>query len=636
MKKMMVWAVLGLLASGIFVPVRGEGPGENAAEPWTARQIRLVDKPGEIVAILENGMTAIVKENHSSPVAAVRLYVRAGSIYEQERLGAGLSHLFEHLLSGGETENRSEDQSRQLIEEIGAESNAHTSKAFTCYYLTIPAQHVATALNLVADWVTRPTFPEEAFERERAVVQRELEMHASEPRRRLWKLFDELRYKVHPGRYPIIGHQAVVQQLSREDILDYYRLMYLPDNVVVVVVGDVNAEEMLVQIKKEFADFTRRARVEIVLPAEPPVSAPRRVVEVFPAMRGPAKLIFGLPSFELQHEDLYALDTLANIMGSGRSSRLYRRLHDEERLVLGVQAGNYTPHWAKGTFTIQCTLAPENIAAAEKSIWQVIEEISRDGVTPKELARAKRKLQGEHIRSNQTAAQQATTMATDYLSTGDAHFSDNYVSNMQKVTGEQVIEMARKYLVAEKQLTAVLTAVPLGQQVVAADAAEKETPIRKITLDNGLRVLLKRGNPAVPLVNIQMYVMGGLLDETDENNGLTNLMARLSTKGTERHTAAEIAEYFDSIGGAVAGSCGNNTFYYAAEVMKEDFAEAFGVYSDIILRPSFPEDELDQLRQQVLAAIAQRENSWGGAGSEILPSAILRNQPLSANVTRNG
>jgi len=246
--------------------------------PQTAQETRLIDQPGEIVTVLENGMVAMVKENRTASVAAVRLYVRAGSIYEHQHLGAGLSHLFEHLLAGGATKNRSEEESQEKIQEIGAQYNAFTSKDKTCYYLTVPAQHVGTALNLIADWVTRPTFPEEAFKREWGVVQRELEMLASNPDMKLVNLFAELRYQVHPARYPISGHRALLQQLTREQILDYYQRMYVPENCVLAVVGDINASEMLGAIKKEFADFTRRSRPHLVMPDEPDVTSPRELI----------------------------------------------------------------------------------------------------------------------------------------------------------------------------------------------------------------------------------------------------------------------------------------------------------------------------------------------------------------------
>ena len=615
------WAYSQEGAAGA-VPAGGDKVEKDKV--WTAHEIRLIDKSDEIVAVLPNGMVAMVKENHTAPVAAVRLYVRAGSIYEEQHLGAGLSHLFEHLLAAGETKNRTEEQSRKLIQQIGAKYNAYTSKARTCYHLTVPAQHVGTALSLIADWVTRPTFPDAAFEREWGVVQRELEMRATDPDQQIWKLFDELRYKVHPGRYPVIGHQTIVKQLTREDIFGYYQRMYVPDNCVIAIAGDINAGEMLEAIKQEFSDFTRRAKVNIVLPEEPAITAPRQIVKVFPAMQGPAKLRIGFPSFKLQHEDLYALDTLANIMGEGKSSRLYQSLREDKQLVFSVSAANYTPHWAEGTFIVMCELAPANVSKTQRAIWVEIEKIQKEGVSAAELARAKKQLQSEHIRSHQTAEQQGSTMAEDYLATGDPHFSDHYVANMQKVSVEQVQAMAQKYFVAQKQLTLVLTpaALPVDQEDEQKEAGESE--IKKITLDNGLRVLLKR-NPTVPLVSMQLYVGGGLVDETEANNGLTNLMCLLSTKGTANYSAKQIVEYFDGISGTTG--CGNNTYFYILEIMREDFAEAFDIFREVVIEPVFHAEELAKLKPVIIASIDKIEDSWPLAGRRFFREKFFSNSP---------
>jgi len=598
----------------------------KAEVPWTARSFRLVDRPDEIVEVLPNGMVAIVKENHTTPVAAVRFYVKAGSIYEQDYLGAGLSHIFEHLLVRGATETRSEEESIKILQQIGADWNAYTSKDQTCYHLTVPAQHVGKALNLLADWVTRPTFPADAFDREWGVVQREQEMGADNPDRQLYYLFDELRYKVHPGRYPVIGYQSVLQQVTRQEILDYYRRMYVPDNSIIAVGGDINAVEMLDVIRKEFADFTRRAKTNIVLPDEPEIIAPREMVKVLPSMQGPAKMMIGFPSIKLQHGDLYALDVLAAIMGSGESSRFYRSLREDQQLVFSVYAYNNTPHWACGTFTIVCELAPEKITETRNAVWCEIERIREQPVSPEELARAKRRLQVSHIRSNQTASQQISTMAEDYLSAGETHFSDHYVENIQHVTAEQVRGMAQKYLQAEKQLTLTLTGQPLAQTTETKADVPAESAVRKIVLDNGLRVLLKR-NGAVPLVNIQLYVLGGLLDETDQDNGLTNLMTQLSVKGTTNYTAEQIIDYFDSIGGTIETAAGDNTYFYTAEVMGGDLAKAFEIFSEIVLEPTFPEDELAKLKQQILVTIPQIENYWSSLGNRFFRSKFFLDNP---------
>ncbi len=614
-----------VLFFGIGVSAWAQTAGVEQKAARMSQEKRLIDQPDEIVAVLENGMTVMVKENHTAAVASVRLYVRAGSIYEHEHLGAGLSHLFEHLLAGGATEKRSEEESQKRIQEIGAQFNAYTGKDRTCYFLTVPAAYVGDALDLIADWVTRPIFSEEAIKREWGVVQRELEMYASDPDMQMMNIFDELRYQVHPARYPVSGHQAILERLEREQIQDYYQRMYVPENCVLVIVGDINASEMLEAIKKEFADFTRRSRPHLVMPAEPDVTAPRQLVKVFPSLQGPARMLIGFPSIKLQHPDLYALDVLAGILGQGQSSRLYRILRDRQ-LVLTAQAFNDTPDWAKGTFTIFCLLDPVQVAAVRGAVREELQRVKDEPVTAAELARIKRQLQVGYIRANQTAQDQAETMAVDYLATGDPHFSDRYVENIQKVTAEQVMEMAQKYLLEEKQLSLVVTPTPLPREATIEGEKAKESPIKKITLDNGLRVLLKR-SPAVPLVNIQFYVMGGLLEETEASNGLTNLMVKLSTKGTKHHTAREIAEYFDSVGGSYGATAGNNTYAYSVEVMSGDFPEAFDLLAEMILEPNFLELELVKLKQQMLAAIQQVENTWPEEARRFFREKFFVNSP---------
>ena len=603
----------------------GQTPAGEPQVSRTAQEVRLVDKPGELVVVLENGMTVIVKENHTAPVAAVRLYVRAGSIYEREHLGAGLSHLFEHLLAGGATKNRTEEQSQKIIQEIGARYNAYTTLDRTCYYLTAPGQHVGSALNLIADWVTRPTFPKEAFDREWGVVQRELEMLSSNPEGQLMNLFSELRYLVHPARYPVSGHQAILQQVTREEVLAYYRQMYVPDNCVLVIAGDINASEMLAAIKKEFSDFRRQSLPYVVLPTEPDMVSPRELVKIFPSMQGPARMLIGFPSVALQHADLYALDVLAGVLGAGESSRLYRILRDRQ-LALATQVFNDTPAWAQGTFTIFSILDPRQVRAAREAIGRELERIQNEPVTPEELARIKRQLQVAHIRANQTAEEQAETMALDYLATGDSHFSEHYVDNIQKVTAERVQAMAQKYLLKEKQITLIMASAPLPADATTSGAKAVESPIKKITLDNGLRVLLKR-NPSVPLVDMQFYVMGGLLEETDANNGLTSLMATMSTKGTRRHSGAEISEYFDGIGGSISASAGNNTIVYRSEVMAQDFTGAFDLFAEIVREPNFPDDELAKVKEMQLAAIAQVDNSWPDEARRYFREKFFVNSP---------
>jgi len=252
--------------------------------------------------------------------------------------------------------------------------------------------------------------------------------------------------------------------------------------------------------------------------------------------------------------------------------------------------------------------APEKRPACRKAIIDEVRKVRNELISPAELAKTKRQKAAEHVFSQQTAEAVAGTMASDFMSTGDPHFSDAYVANIQKVTVEQVREMARKYLDPEVFATiAVLPETAKGQ--AAASKAEGPGPITKVTLDNGLRLLLRR-DPSVPIVTMQAFFASGLLSETQDNNGISNMVAQLATRGTQTRTAEQIAAFFDSRGGSISGQSGNNTVYFTAEVLKGDFAEALTWFADVVMHPAFPQKELDCLRPRVLNAIERIDDQW--------------------------
>ncbi|MBN2064390.1 MAG: insulinase family protein [Sedimentisphaerales bacterium] len=628
MKNSAMRSLVIVLSLTAIITAKAYCQGQEATSSWTAQaqEMRIVDKPDEIIAKLGNGLTVIIKEDHSAPVAAVRVHVRAGSIYEGDYLGAGLSHLFEHLLAGGSTSDLTEEQSRQMIKETGAQFNASTSKARTQYYLTVPSRHVGVALHTLASWVTRPIFPENEFSREWGVVQRELEMGTTNVDRQEWRLLDEMRYLIHPAKYPVIGHQEILQALTRKQIMDYYQTMYIPDNCVVAIVGDIEVEKMLEEVKKEFSSFKRKFVPTITLPEEPEVTAPRTVTKVLPFMSGPARVTIAFPSFKLQHPDLYALDTLAGIIGNGKTSRLYHILCEEKQLALDVSATNFTPDYADGTFMIRLTVEQEKIDQAISQTLSILNDIKTLGVTELELHRTKKQLQVNHIRGMQTAVDIASAMAGDYLSTGDAHFSQNYCDNMQKVNAQQVKDMACKYFDTGKLMTLILTGKPLAKAQDEKESVTKESAIKKIVLNNGLRVLIKR-NPVTPLVHLRFMVKGGLIDETDSNNGITNMATQLAVRGTESYDNKQILEFFDNTGGYLAPECGNNSFGFCAEVMKDDLAQALDIFTEVITKPAFPQVELDKIRPVVIAGINQIANDWQREASRHFRASFFENNP---------
>lgn len=593
-----------ILASTIVLAASDDKP---AAKTLRERK-RLVDLPGEIIAVLDNGMTVIAKEHRTSPVVTARMYVKTGSIHEAPHLGAGLSHLFEHLLHGGTTKTRTEEQSKKILEDLGGNANAATSMWYTTYYINTDRDGLGKAVGLISDWVTNPTFPDEEFTREWGVVQRELERDIGNPQRQLWQLMMETMFDEHPARYPVIGHQPIVQTLEKKEIVEYWRERYVPDNVIFAVVGDVDAEEMLRTVRKAFSHFTRRPVPDIVLPEQPALVTPRTVTKRMKMSRSTALMQMCWPSIELTHPDLYALDVLSYVLTHGRSSRMVRSIVREKQLAYAVQSFSWTPHWGRGILAMMIVASPEKVQACKRAVLDEIKKVQTDLISPEELAKVKRQKAAEHIFGQQTAESIASSMAMDLMSTGDPHFGDAYVANIQKVTVEQVREMARKYL--HPEIYATVSVLPEGAEDKAAKAkADKPGPIKKITLDNGLRLLLRR-DPSVPIVTMQAFFASGLLSETADNNGISNLLASLAVRGTKTRTAEQIAEFFDSRGGAIGGKSGNNTTYFTAETLKDDYPDALKVLADVVMNPTFPRKELDRLRPRVLNAIDQIDDQW--------------------------
>ncbi|MGB9879698.1 MAG: M16 family metallopeptidase, partial [Anaerolineae bacterium] len=181
---------------------------------------RQVYPQGVTVAELSNGLTIIVQENHTVQAATVRCYVRyTGSIYEAEHMGAGLSHVLEHVVAGGTTTKRTEKEIAAIIDRFGGKTNAYTTTNFTCYYIDCPARHVKEVIELLADSMQRVAFEPQEFERELKVVKQELADGEVSRSRVLWKLLNQTLYLVHPARHPVIGYLDVLNHTSNEAII---------------------------------------------------------------------------------------------------------------------------------------------------------------------------------------------------------------------------------------------------------------------------------------------------------------------------------------------------------------------------------------------------------------------------------
>ena len=586
-----------------------------------------IQKLGESVTFgkLSNGLTVLVKEDHAAPVATVRCVVQnTGAAYEGRWLGAGLSHLVEHLVAGGATTNRSEDEIQKLVDSFGGATNAYTSTARTSYFIDCAAKHTMTCIEIVADQMQNAAFEPVAFEREHEVVQRELADGLIDRRRQGWRLLNSTLYPEHPAGIPVIGFRDVLRQITRQDCVDFYKSRYVPNNQIFVVVGDVETDAVMKKIAESYKGTPRT--YETYIPFEPcrKQESPRLAVK---EMDGTTyDLVFAWPTVKLSSSDMYALDVASYILGHGESSRLVRALKYDKQLVLSINTASHTPSYVKGAFIVMAGAQPDKWEMASAEILQEVYRLQRDLVGEKELAKAKKQKAAELIFGRQTVQDAAENLAWNYQGTADPLFDNTYVANIQKVTAEQVRDVAQRYF-DPSRLNRIVICPPGGAPKVADETADgKEGEVRAVRLPNGVRLLVKR-QPNLPLVNIQAYTLGANLVDTPTTAGRSALVGAMLNKGTPRMTAEEIANFFDSIGGKFGTSAGRNTISAGATVLAEDLEPATEVLADCMLRPTFPEEEFLKVQQLALGAIAQRANVARSQALEVFSDALPVDSP---------
>ncbi|MDO4571588.1 MAG: pitrilysin family protein [Planctomycetia bacterium] len=585
----------------------------SAEESTFSRIVSRQAYPGEITIVtLENGLTIIVQEDHSAPVATVRCAVKnTGSVNEGKYLGAGISHVLEHVVAGGSTTKRSEAEIRRLVDTFGGMTNAYTSLDVTSYYIDCPARNAQTCIELIADSMQRAAFVPAEFDRELEVVQRELADGQENRRRVLWKLAQETIYQESPARIPIIGYLDVLRQMTREQIIDFYRTRYVPENQVFVVVGDVDTEAVLDQVSQLWSG-TPRGFVDVpTLTPEPMQLVPRQaVVEMDGAT---TDVLAAFPTVSLYHEDLYALDLLAYILASGESSRMPRDMVLERGLVYGVDASSYTPTFERGYFAVRLVAEPQQADGALEVALEHLYRLKTEPVTQVELAKAKKQKASELVFMRQTVQDRAEGLASSFLATGTPLFDELYVEQLQKVSAEDIQRVANKYFVPERLNIVKILPKSAQDDALAEDTQAKEEAqennstdeVQFHRLDNGVRVLVRR-IPHLPLVSAGVCAIGGNLLDDEKTAGRGNFVATMLDQGTKTRTEAEISEYFDSIGGQMGFSSGRNSLSGNMLVLKEDFEKSFEILADCWKNPTFPEKEFDVKKKQIVGAIQRR------------------------------
>lgn len=407
---------------------------------------------------LDNGLKVILVEEHKAPVVTIQVWYRAGS--RNEVTGrTGLAHLTEHMMFKG-TPKYGKGEFSRLVAKAGGTENAFTGKDYTAYFENLSADQVGLALNLEADRMTNLLLDTKEFQLEREVVKEERRLRTDDdPQSLVVEYLYAAAFLVHPYHAPIIGWMTDLNSLERNDVTAFYKRFYSPNNAILVVAGDIDPKKLLPKIQQTFGKVPKGFPAPPFHIAEPEQNGVRRFV-----IKKEAQLPFvfaGYPVPNFSHPDNYALGVLANILFSGKSSRLYRSLVYEKKLALDI-GGEYPNLSASPDLFYLYGVPQPGKTADELETWLYaeIEKLKTEPVTDRELQKAKNQIEAGFIMGQDSNFYQAMQIGSAEAVGAGYSYQESYIENIQKVTKEDLMRAAKTYLIEDHRTVGTLLPQP--------------------------------------------------------------------------------------------------------------------------------------------------------------------------------
>jgi zinc protease len=553
---------------------------------------------------LDNGLMLLHRPDFSSEVVSVQVWVKTGSIHEDALIGSGLSHFLEHMLFKG-TERRDGKAISREVHAMGGAINAYTTFDRTVYYIDAPAAACAQAIDLLADIVLHSKLPEAEVERERSVILREIDMGLDDPDRQLSQALFRTAFQRHPYREPVIGHRALFEQVTAAELSAYYGARYVPNNMVLSVVGAVRTEDCIAMVDKTLGAVPRGRLAPVRIEAEPVQLAARRE-----DIRGDYNVFRGGLGFKvphLSHPDAPRLDALAHALGGGESSLLWERLRNEAKIVHYIDCRNWSPG-DTGLLWISYVCDPGREREVEATILECIEGVATEGLPESVVEKARRQALSGEINGRKTMSGQASRLGLGEVVIGDVLYGRRYLQRLQTIEAGDLKTVAARYLVAEG-----MSSVTLGPESGAAGerasggAAAQLAPFETLHDERGARLLLQADH-RLPKVHFRAVFLGGPLSEPRGQRGISALLAELLTKDTAQRSAQSIAETVERVGGSFTAAAGNNTISLALEVLPSDLSLAVSLLSEAFSSPAFAPSTVATEREAQVAGLKESDD----------------------------
>jgi zinc protease len=584
---------------------------------------------------LKNGLRVILHQDKSTPIVAVNVWYHVGSKNEVPGR-TGFAHLFEHMMFQG-SKNYNDDYFKPL-QEAGASINGTTNPDRTNYFETVPSNFLELALFMEADRMGNllEAMTQEKLDNQRAVVQNERrQRYDNQPYGTAFEKVAALIYpKDHPYHWTTIGSLADLQAASMDDVKAFFRQYYVPNNASLVIAGDFDPKQARGWVEKYFGPIAKGGDIKRPNPAQPKMTGEMRH-SYEDDVRLP-RLYMVWHTVRMGDKDEAALDILSRILSSGRGSRLQRNLVFDKQIAQDVSASHPTAEIA-GTFRVTSTARPgKTLEEIEKEINTEIERIKNAPPTAEEIERALNAIESQTVFGLQTVLGKANEMNSNAVFFGTPDMFQKQLDAYRSVTPADVQRVAKNYLGENRLVMSFVPrkgARPAGEKTEPEseerEQAKKDTDgkdysanlpkpgpnpkfalpkIEKSKLSNGLEVWLVRQDE-LPIVSMNLVLKTGGTADPQNRAGLASMTSSLLNSGTKTRSAVDISNELQAIGANLGAGSGWDSATVSMQTLTRNLDKALDIYSDVVVNPSFPTDELETLRRRALVGFLQRKDN---------------------------
>ncbi|MDB6017918.1 MAG: peptidase domain protein [Pedosphaera sp.] len=603
--------------------------------------------------VLKNGLTLIVHEDHKAPIVAVNVWYHVGS--KNENPGkTGFAHLFEHLMFTGSEHLKEGGSQRaffEAMERIGAtDMNGTTSEDRTDFFENVPKNAVDVALWMESDRMGHllGAVGQAKLDEQRGVVQNEKRQGENQP----YGVTRELLVKGtapvgHPYSWTVIGSMEDLNAASLDDVKTWFKTYYGAANAVLVVAGDIDADTALKKVEHYFGDIPAGPPVAKYQHWIPKISGTRRQTVSDRVPQARLYKIWNIPAYG--EADTTYLDLASDVLSSGKTSRLYKRLVYDDQIATDVSAF-VDPSEISGQFGITATARPgADLAKIEKAIDEEVARFLAKGPTEQELERVKAHNIAAFVRGTERIGGfggKSDILAMNEVFRGSPDFYQTLLQQVRNATTQDLQAAAKRWLTSDVYILEVHPYPKYQTASASADRTQLPTPgappevkfpvFQRATLANGLKVILAERH-STPAVNFSLLVDAGYASDQFAKPGTARLAMDMLDEGTEKRTALQISDELALLGANLSAGSDLDTSTVRLSALKPTLDGALEVYSDVILNPSFPPADFERLQKQRLAGIQREKTEPVNMALRVFPGILYgKNHAYGNPLTGSG